>query len=121
METKKRVLLVDDEPGILRFVTTYLTSANYEVITATNGSEALQSAADNKPDIILLDLLMVPMGGADVLKKLRTFSQVPVIIVTALSISAEQVRQMGANNFIAKPFKPEKLVRKIEATLKRKT
>lgn len=119
METKKRVLVVDDEAGILRFVTACLGMAGYEVITATNGEEALRLAQSEKPDIMLLDVFMVPMSGFDVLERLRTFSQVPVIVFTARSLVVEQALKCGANDSIGKPFRPEELLRKIREVLGR--
>ena len=78
VENKKHVLVVDDESRVLRFVEISLSQAGYEVITTTSGEEALQLAKSEKPDIVLLDVLMVPMSGMHVLVELRTFSQVPV-------------------------------------------
>lgn len=117
VENKKHVLAIDDEPGVLRFVNISLSLAGYEVTTTTSGEEALHLVESEKPDIVLLDLLMVPMSGFDVLDKLRAFSQVPVIICTARSFIAEQAVKLGANGFIAKPFRPEDLVKKIEELL----
>jgi two-component system KDP operon response regulator KdpE len=83
MDTKKRVLVVDDEPGILRFVSTTLKIAGFDVIVTASGEEALQLAQSQTPDIVLLDVLMQPLTGFDVLQRLRAFSQVPVIVFTA--------------------------------------
>ncbi len=117
VENKKRVLVVDDEPGVLRFINIGLSHAGYEVTTTTNGKEALRLVKSEKPDIVLLDVLMVPMSGFDVLNKLRTFSQVPVIIFTARSSIDRQAMKLGANGFIAKPFRPEELLKKIKELL----
>ena len=117
MQTKQRVLVVDDEVGILRFIQASLTVAGYEVVATTSGEEALRLAKTENPDIMLLDILMMPMSGFDVLDKLRKFSQVPVIIFTARSFIAEKAMQIGANGFIAKPFKPDELEAKVKAVL----
>ncbi len=117
MEYKKRVLVVDDEPGVLRFINVHLSLAGYEVITTTSGKEALQIIKSDKPDIVLLDVLMVPMSGFDVLSELRAFSQVPVIVFTARSFIAGQAIKLGANGFINKPFRPEELSKKIKELL----
>lgn len=114
---KKRILVVDDEPGILHFVQASLSLAGYDVIVTTNGADALNLVRTENPDIMLLDILMVPMTGFDVLEKLRTFSQMPVIVFTARSFIAEQSLQAGANDYIAKPFRPEELQRKIKTVL----
>jgi DNA-binding response OmpR family regulator len=117
MATKRRVLVVDDEPGVLRFINVGLSLAGYEVITSSGGEEALKLINSDKPDIILLDLVMVPLSGFDVLEKLRTFSQLPVIMFTARSDLGAQALKAGANGFIAKPFRPEQLIQKIEEVL----
>ncbi|MBI2872371.1 MAG: response regulator [Chloroflexi bacterium] len=117
MGAKKRVMVVDDEPGVVRFVRIGLTSAGYEVATAASGEEALHLIKSREPDIVVLDILMVPMSGLEVLEKLRSFSQVPVIVVTALDSAGRQALKLGANDSIAKPFRPEELVKRIEGIL----
>ncbi len=119
MAEKRRVLVVDDEPGILRFVKIGLTSAGYDVTTTNNGEEALRIVRAQEPDIILLDLLMAPMSGFDVMKELRTFSQVPVLVFTARNLSEDQLPMSNANGLISKPFQPKELLKKIESTLER--
>lgn len=117
MPNKKRVLVVDDEPGVLKFVRISLSAAGYEVLTAGGGEEGLKLVESEKPDIMLLDILMVPMSGFDVLVKLREFSQLPVIVFTAKSDLGNMAIREGANGFIAKPFMPDQLVKQIEETL----
>jgi len=114
----KRVLVVDDEPRILNFVRVSLNLAGYEVLTAADGEEALRLARQHRPDIVLLDIVMEPLSGFEVLERLRVFSpQVPVIVFSARRPVVEQARQCGANDFITKPFKPGELERKIAACL----
>jgi two-component system KDP operon response regulator KdpE len=120
METKQRVLVVDDEPGVIRFVKINLALAGYEVITTTSGEEALPLVESKKPDIMLLDILMTPITGFDILVELRTFSQLPVIVFTARNDIGKVAMQEGANGFIAKPFKPDELIKKIREILKTK-
>lgn len=117
MDAKKRVLVVDDEPGVLRFISISLSLAGYEVITTTSGEEGLKLAETARPDIMLLDILMMPLSGFEVLERLRAFSQLPVIVFTARSDVGARAMEEGANGFIAKPFAPEHLVKKIESTL----
>ncbi|MBI2851462.1 MAG: response regulator [Chloroflexi bacterium] len=117
MSAKKRVMVVDDEPGILRFVRTILDLAGYDVITTTSGEESLQLAQSQPVDIIILDILMQPLSGFDVLEKLRTFSKVPVIVFTAQREIAEAALKEGADGYIEKPFRPEQLTRKIQDVL----
>jgi two-component system KDP operon response regulator KdpE len=117
MNTKQRVLVVDDEPGVIRFVKINLTLAGFEVVTTTSGEEALPLIESEKPDILLLDILMTPITGFDILVELRTFSQLPVIVFTARNdIGAIAIKE-GANGFIAKPFKPDELIKKIQEIL----
>ena len=111
------MLVVDDERGILNFIRVKLTSVGYEVLTTTNGQEALEWLQKEKFDIVLLDILMETVSGFEVLDKLRTFSQVPVIVFTRQSFIADLALKMGASDYIAKPFDPEELVRKIKGIL----
>lgn len=113
MPNKKRILVIDDEPGILGFVNARLTEGGYEVVTATHGEAAIREAVSRPFDAVLLDLFMVPMSGFVVLDRLRAFSDVPVIIFTAHPYLAEKALRLGANDFIAKPFNPDVLMRKI--------
>jgi DNA-binding response OmpR family regulator len=117
METKKRVLVVDDEPGIVQFVKINLALAGYEVITTLSGEQTLELVQSEKPDIVLLDILMTPMTGFDILMELRTFSQLPVIVFAARNDIGNMAIKDGANGFIAKPFKPDALIKKIREIL----
>jgi len=118
VNSKKRVLVVDDEAGILRFVRISLSAAGYEVITASGGEEALQLVESQKPDIMLLDIVMEPVSGIDVLFRLRRASnKIPVIVFTAQNFIAESALSIGAKGYISKPIMPDQLVRKIEETL----
>ena len=119
-EPKSRVLVVDDEPRIVRFVRTSLTAFGYEVITASNGEEALQLVSSKKPDIMVLDIVMPGIDGFEVLKRLRTSSDLPVIVFSARSSNLEKARSLGADDFIIKPFLPEEMARRIGAVLDRK-
>jgi DNA-binding response OmpR family regulator len=117
MKTKKRVLVVDDEPGIIQFVKINLALAGYEVITTLSGEQTLELVQSEKPDIVLLDILMTPMTGFDILMELRTFSQLPVIVFAARNDIGNMAIKDGANGFIAKPFKPDALIKKIREIL----
>lgn len=113
------MLVVDDEPRILHFVRVNLSLSGYDVITTTSGEEALQLLESNKPDIMLLDILMAPMSGFDVLSQLRTFSELPVIVFTGRDDISSRTLLEGANDYIAKPFKPEELTKKIKNLLEK--
>lgn len=116
-----RVLAVDDEARILNFLVSKLKASGYEVLTAGNGLEGLEQVKAQEPDLVVLDLLMPKMDGLEMLKELRTFSAVPVIILTAKGADADRIRglQMGADDYLPKPFNPDELVARIEAIKRR--
>jgi len=118
---KCRLLVVDDEIRILNFLRSNLRAQGYEVVTASNGLEALEQFHASHPDLILLDILMPKMNGLDVLKELRGFSKVPVIFLSAKGNEREKIAglDMGADDYISKPFSPDELVSRIEAVMRR--
>jgi len=118
---KCRLLVVDDEVRILNFLRSNLRAQGYEVVTASNGLEALEQFHASQPDLILLDILMPEMNGLDVLKELRGFSKVPVIFLSARGNEREKIAglDMGADDYISKPFSPDELVSRIEAVMRR--
>jgi DNA-binding response OmpR family regulator len=120
MTHKTHVLVVDDEPAVVRFVRTGLNAAGYEVTTATGGEEALNLVEKKQFDIMLLDVFMEPVSGLDVLERLGPSRKLPVIVFSAGSSVLERVMQAGADAFIAKPVRPEQLTSKIEEVLRRK-
>ena len=114
---KKRVLVVDDEAAIGRIVSIGLRVFGYEVITSGSGKESLGLVESKKPDIMLLDVFMPGMDGFEVLRKLRETSKLAVIVFSAHNSSCEEALRLGANGFIAKPFTPEQIARKISDVL----
>jgi two-component system KDP operon response regulator KdpE len=114
---RKCVLIVDDDERIIRFLRLKLKATGYEVITAGNGQEGLRLAESVSPDIMVLDLLMPGMDGFEVLRRLRSGSNLPVIVLTARADASEEALGLGASDFMAKPFNPDELVRKIQALL----
>ena len=120
MAQKIRVLVVDDEPAVIRFVRTGLNALGYEVTTATGGAEALGLVAKKTFDIMLLDVFMNPVSGLDVLERLGPGRKLPVIVFSAGNSVIEKVMQAGADAFVAKPVRPDQLAHKIEEVLKRK-
>ena len=117
---RKRVLVVDDEPPILRILGIKLRVSGYEVITALNGREALELVNSASPDIMLLDIIMPGMDGFQVLRKLRTYSSLPVIAFSARPENAEEALRLGANDFLAKPFDVDDLVMRVRKILDHK-
>ena len=118
---KKRVLVVDDEAAILRIIRTSLRVFGYDVVTSESGEEALKLVESEKPDIMLLDVLMPGKNGFETLKELRAKSDLPVIVFSARSSSRDEAFRLGANDFVAKPFTPEEMVKRISAILKSNT
>jgi two-component system KDP operon response regulator KdpE len=116
-----RILLVDDEERIVNFLSAKLKASGYEVLTASNGIEGLEQAQAQEPDLIVLDLLMPKMDGLEMLKELRSFSAVPVIILTAKVADTDRIKglQLGADDYLPKPFNPDELVARIEAIRRR--
>jgi two-component system, OmpR family, KDP operon response regulator KdpE len=116
-EKKQCVLVVDDHPKVLRFIEIDLKLRGFEVITTTSGSEALELVKSAKPDIMLLDIIMPEMDGFEVLKKVRSFTQLPVIAFSASPANYEDAMRLGANDFMPKPFQPDEMVRRIKTLL----
>ena len=116
-ERKKRVLVVDDQRKVLRFVEIDLKLRGFEVVTTTSGKEALELIRSAKPDIMLLDIVMPGMDGFEVLRQLRAFSQLPVIAFSASIANYDEAIQLGANDFMSKPFKANDMVSRINAFL----
>jgi two-component system KDP operon response regulator KdpE len=116
-----RILIVDDEERILNFLSTKLKASGYEVFTAPNGVKGLEQVQAQEPDLVVLDLLMPRMNGLDMLKELRAFSIMPVIILTAKEADTDRIKglQLGADDYLPKPFNPDELVARIEAIRRR--
>lgn len=120
----ERVLVVDDEPDICALVAYHLAKAGFRVSTAANGSEALASAREEEPAIIVLDLMLPGISGFDVLERLRgepNTRDVPVLMLTARRDEEDRIRglSLGADDYLTKPFSPQELVLRVAAILRR--
>jgi two-component system KDP operon response regulator KdpE len=115
------VLVVDDEPQILRALQTNLRGAGYEVLTAATGEEALAQAAMRPPDAVILDLVLPDRSGTDVCRELRTWSDVPVILLSAVGDESAKVAALdaGADDYVTKPFGIDELLARLRAALRR--
>ncbi len=118
---KQLVLVADDDAPILRLVRTKLQAEGYGVITAMNGQEAVELFERERPDIVVLDLMMPVMDGYDAMQQIRQDSDVPVVILTARSAAPEKIRglDLGADDYVTKPFNPDELSARISAILRR--
>lgn len=116
-----RILVVDDEQAVLDLLVYNLRKAHYDILTAVNGSQALQVARQSKPDLILLDLMIPEVDGLDVCRELRHSSNVPIIMLTARGDEVDRVvgLELGADDYICKPFSMRELMARIKAVLRR--
>jgi two-component system KDP operon response regulator KdpE len=114
---KQRVLVVDDQPQVLRFIEIDLKLRGFEVLSTTSGQEALDLVKSAKPDVMLLDIIMPGFDGFNVLEELRTFSNLPVIALSASPGNYSSAMRLGANDFIPKPFKADEIVSRIKKLL----
>jgi two-component system response regulator ResD len=123
MTTMQRVLVVDDEAQILDVVSKYLSREGFQVSTARDGEAALVTFQSSKPDLVVLDLMLPRLDGLEVFKRLRTLSAVPVIMLTAKGEETDRVvgLELGADDYITKPFSPRELVARVKAVLRRAT
>ena len=120
--SRPRILVVDDEPRITRFVRLSLSSQGFDVLVASNGEEGLQIAASERPDLMILDIFMPGIDGFGVLQKLRAGEgnngcHLPVIVFSARASVAEEALRLGATDFISKPFIPEEMADKIRTAM----
>ena len=115
------ILVVDDEPKIVRLARDYLEKNGFRVVTAADGQSALTTARREKPDLVILDLMLPVIDGREVCRILRRESDVPIIMLTALSEEIDQVTglEIGADDYITKPFSVRALVARVRALLRR--
>jgi two-component system KDP operon response regulator KdpE len=120
-ERRKRILVIDDEPQIVRALRVGLTAQGYEVLTATNGEEALDLAASTPPDAVILDLGLPGLSGLEVCRQLREWSAAPILVLSAREAETEKVAalDLGADDYITKPFGMDELLARLRATLRR--
>jgi two-component system KDP operon response regulator KdpE len=118
---EKLVLVVDDEPRMVRFVRMNLELEGYQAAQAGSGLEALEKVRDELPDLVLLDVMMPEMDGFETLARLREISTVPVIMLTVKGDEEDRIRglELGADDYVTKPFSPRELASRIRAVLRR--
>jgi len=118
---KTRILVVDDELSIIKFLRANLESKGYEVLTAINGTEALQTFEMELPDLVILDIMMPKMDGFEVCRQLREWSQTPIIMLSARGDESDKVKclDLGADDYITKPFGKDELIARVRAVTRR--
>jgi two-component system, OmpR family, response regulator BaeR len=116
-----RILVVEDEPKIASVLSDYLLASGFEPFCLGNGLEVGQWVRDNKPDLILLDLMLPGKEGMEVCKEVRTFSRIPIIMVTARVEEIDRLLglELGADDYICKPFSPREVIARVKAVLRR--
>jgi DNA-binding response OmpR family regulator len=121
MSNPVTILVVDDESPIRKLLDSYLRAEGWNVLTATNGNEAIEYVRSHQPDLVVLDILMPQVDGIEALRQIRTFSNVYVIMLTARSEETDKLigLAVGADDYLTKPFSPRELVARIKAVLRR--
>ena len=118
---RKTILVVDDEIKIIEVISLYLKNEGYEVVSATNGREAIDKYKANDIDLIILDLMLPDISGEDVCREIRAISDVPIVMLTAKTDESSVLNgySLGSDDYITKPFSPKQLVAKVNALFKR--
>jgi two-component system KDP operon response regulator KdpE len=121
MKNQPLVLVADDEPRITKLVAVTLGDEGFRVVTASGGEDALRKAESVRPDIVLLDIVMPDLDGIEVMRQLREWRAVPVILLTAKGSTSDKARglDLGADDYIAKPFHPDELAARVRSVLRR--
>ena len=119
--TDRKILVVDDEERMVRFIRLNLEHDGFQVIEAFNGMKAIEKVRSSLPDLVLLDVMMPDMDGFEVLRVIREVSSIPVIMLTAKGEEDDRVRglELGADDYVTKPFSPRELVSRVRAVLRR--
>lgn len=117
----EKILVIDDEHGLLEVVEAYLKKENYEVITTDNGKEGYLLYQQIKPDFIILDLMLPDLSGEKICEKIREDSDVPILMLTAKNMEDDKINglALGADDYLTKPFSPRELVMRVKAILRR--
>ncbi|HBO33403.1 MAG TPA: DNA-binding response regulator [Anaerolineaceae bacterium] len=121
MENRKRILVVDDERGLVKIIRLNLEQDGFDVVEAYNGSQAMEKLRTTLPDLVLLDIMMPDTDGFTVLKMIRQIGSIPVIMLTAKGEEDDKIKglELGADDYVTKPFSPRELTSRIRAVLRR--
>ena len=120
MTIRDKILIIEDEQSIARFISTILAANGYETMLARTGSEGLSMVSSNCPDLVILDLGLPDMDGMDILKSLRSWSSLPVVVVSARSHEKDKVAalDMGADDYLTKPFGTDELLARVRTAMR---
>jgi two-component system KDP operon response regulator KdpE len=118
---REKIVVVDDDPLIVRLLQTNLVKAGYRVLSASDGEEGLEAVARELPDLVILDLMLPKLDGYEVCRQIREFSLVPIVLLTAKGEQVDKLRgfEMGADDYLTKPFSPPELLARMRAVLRR--
>jgi two-component system KDP operon response regulator KdpE len=121
MTVEPLVLAVDDEAGILRLIRLELSEQGYRVVVAADGDEAIRTFEQQRPDVVVLDIMLPDMSGLEVMRRLRERSNTPIILLTARDHDEDKVRglELGADDYVVKPFNPQELTARVRAVMRR--
>ena len=116
-----RALVVDDEPGVMKLLRSNLQTEGYDVLTALDGSEAIQVIEKEAPDLIILDIVMPSIDGFEVCRRVREWSQIPIIMLSALDDEMDKVKclDLGADDYLTKPFGTQELMARVRSVIRR--
>lgn len=119
--SKGEILIVDDEPGIIRLIAMYLEREGYQTVSARTGAEALDIVSNNPPALVVLDIMLPDIDGWEVCREIRRTSDVPIIMLTAREGDEDKIvgLEIGADDYVTKPFVPRELVARVKAILRR--
>lgn len=119
--SKPKVLVIDDEENVCELITLYFEKAGYDVVSSGDGNEGIEMVRSQKPDIVILDLMLPGIDGLDVCKEIRKTSNVPLIMLTARVDEVDRVLglEIGADDYVTKPFSPRELLARVKAVLRR--
>lgn len=118
---RPRILVVDDDPAIIKFVRANLKADDYDTLAALDGAEAIEVVEREMPDLVILDIMLPRMDGFDVLRRLREWTQIPIIVLSARGDAADKVKclDLGADDYLSKPFSLEELLARVRAVFRR--
>ena len=121
MNTKANIIIIEDEKNICNFIETVLSPQGYQVTSANTGTDGLKLIESLKPDVVLLDLGLPDMDGVDVIRKVRSWSKMPIIVISARSEETDKIEALdaGADDYLTKPFSVEELLARLRVTFRR--